>query len=79
MHGKLSLDATDAHLHFQGNSFDSKVNWSNFNSVLEDNTSFVIYQNSNCFNIIPKAHLTAEQVKNLSDLLRQNVKKKTSG
>jgi len=79
MHGNLSLEATEEGLNFKGTTFDSKVNWSNFNSVFEDSLSFVLLQSNNViFNIIPKSYLTAEQVKDLGELLRRNINNRSS-
>jgi hypothetical protein len=65
IHGKLSLGVDDNGLQLQGPTFSSQVGWSNFCRFIEDENSFVVYQNSQVFNIVPKRSLSAEQVANL--------------
>jgi hypothetical protein len=73
MHGKLSLEASDEGLQFRGPSFSSQVGWSNFCKFFEDEKSFVLYQNSQVFNIVPKRGLSPDQVTSLRGYLDQKI------
>jgi hypothetical protein len=65
LHGKLFLGVDDNGLQFQGPTFSSQVGWSNFCRFIEDENSFLIYQNSQVFNLVPKRSLSAEQIAEL--------------
>jgi hypothetical protein len=72
MHGNLLLDVDDDGLHFQGATFKSQVTWEHYSSFFEDQRSFLLFQKTPIFNIIPKQQLSPEQVAALKELfLRQ--------
>ena len=75
LHGKLSLSANAGALEFHGPNFQSKVDWSVFDSFFEDRDSFVLFQKTLVFNMIPKRQLSDEQVAALRDLFSSNLKK----
>ena len=62
MHGRLTLGVDEDELRFQGPTFSSEVGWSNFCKFLEDKTSFVLYQNQQVINIVPKRNLAPDQI-----------------
>lgn len=73
MHGKLCLGLDENGLRFQGPTFSSQANWSNFCRFFEDERSFVLYQNQRVFNIVPKRGLAPEQITALRGYLERNI------
>lgn len=73
LHGPLSLDATDEGMHFQGPTFSSQVSWSYYSRFCEDENSFLIFQNQRLFNLIPKRHLSSEQIVELRGLFTSHI------
>jgi hypothetical protein len=73
LHGRRSVEADDDGLEFSGTSFTSQVAWDNFTSFLEDEKSFLLYQNPQVFNIIPKRTLSADQIARLRAYLDQKI------
>jgi len=75
MHGRLSLDADDDGMRFEGQTFSSKVSWSHFGKFLEDDEVFVLYQqNQRIFNTVPKRSLSPEQITTLRQYLERNIR-----
>ena len=78
IHGKLFLEVTEDGLAFTGPTSSSKVGWSNFWKVLEDEQSFVIYQqNQLAFSIIPKRNLSTQQITELRESLASKIPAKS--
>jgi len=75
MHGKLSIAVDENGLQFQGPTFSSRVDWTHFCRFVEDANAFLLYQNPQVFNIIPKRGLSQNQVETLRALLSQNMAK----
>jgi len=73
MHGKLSLEASEQGLQFRGPTVSSQVGWSNFYRFFEDEKSFVIYQNPQVFNIVPKRELSPDQINSFRAYLDQKI------
>jgi YcxB-like protein len=73
LHGKLSLIADGDGLEFQGSTFQSRANWSVFDSFFEDKDSFVLYQKTQVFNMLPKRGLSKDDIQELSQLLRMRI------
>jgi hypothetical protein len=73
MHGKMFLEASDKGLQFRGPTFSSQVDWSNFCRFFEDERSFVLYKNSQVFNIVPKRELSPAQITSLRGYLDQKI------
>ena len=75
MHGKLSLQAAEDGVHFQGPAFSSQIAWSHFADFFEDDRSFVLYTNQRVFNMVPKHGLTSEQINTFREYLERNIKR----
>jgi len=73
MHGRLSLAADEDGLRFQGPTFSSQIGWQNFSRFFEDEKSFILYQNSRIFNLVPKRSLAPEQIKTLREYLERKI------
>ena len=73
MHGKLSVEVSDQGLQFQGPTSSSHAGWSHFRQFFEDKNSFVLYQHSQIFNLIPKRCLTPDQIASLRGYLDRNI------
>ena len=67
LHGPRSLDVDDAGMHFQSATFSSQISWSHFSRFLEDQNSFVLFQDPKIFTIVPKRQLSPEQITALRD------------
>ena len=67
----VTLDATGAHWRWNGGSGD--VEWKNYIRSVEGPNHILFYTSPACFNIVPKRGLSAEQLANLRELLKQNI------
>jgi len=74
MHGKLSFDADDEGIRFAGGTFSSKLAWPHFVKYVEDDKVFLLYQNSQVFNLVPKRALSQEQITTLREYLQRNIR-----
>jgi ABC-type transport system involved in cytochrome bd biosynthesis fused ATPase/permease subunit len=72
MHGRLVLEADDTGVAFTGASFSSRTAWKNFANFVEDDKSFLLYQNSQIFNIVPKRSLSQGQIQELREIFARN-------
>jgi hypothetical protein len=70
----VTLDVTDAGLHFRSQHTDSKVGWSAYVKWLEEKTIFALFPNPKLFIVIPKRAFTVEQMNEFRELLREYVK-----
>jgi hypothetical protein len=70
----ITLDITDAGLHFHSQHTDSKVAWSAYVKWLEEKTIFALFPNPKIFIVIPKRAFTVDQASEFRDLLREHVK-----
>lgn len=70
----ITLDVTDAGLHFRSQHTDSKVDWSAYVKWLEEKTIFALFPTPKIFIVIPKRAFTVDQVSEFRELLRQHVK-----
>ena len=73
MHGRLLLGVDEGGLSFHGPTFSSQVGWSNFRKFFEDEDSFVLYQNQQVINIVPKRKLAPEQITALRGYFERNI------
>ena len=73
LHGKLAVRADEDTLEFEGPSFQSKVDWSVFDSFFEDRDSFVLFQKTQVINIVPKRELSADNIQELSRLFQSRI------
>jgi hypothetical protein len=77
LHGGLSLEASEEGLEMKGPSFASQAGWSTFCQYLEDDHAFLLYQNQQVFNIIPKRGLSLDQIAGLRQYFETKVVQKT--
>jgi YcxB-like protein len=70
----ITLDVTDARLHFRSQHTDSTIAWSAYIKWLEEREIFALFPNPKLFIVIPKRAFTAEQTNEFRELLRQHVK-----
>jgi hypothetical protein len=70
----LDLDSVGAHWKWSGGSAD--VEWRNYIRSVEGRNQIPFYTSPACFNILPKRAIPADQLSNLRDLLKQNVRGK---
>lgn len=70
----ITLDVTDAGLHFRSQHTDSKVGWSAYVKWLEEKAIFALFPNPKVFIVIPKRAFTADQMSEFRELLREHVK-----
>jgi YcxB-like protein len=73
LHGRLSLSADLGGMEFAGPSFQSKVDWSVFQSFCEDKDSIVLFQRTLVINIIPKRELNADNIQDLRKILQSRI------
>lgn len=73
IHGKLFLEVTDEGVKFRGKTVSSQISWSQFPRFSEDKKSFVLYQRSTVFNIVPKRDLSPDQVEALHEYFEQHI------
>jgi hypothetical protein len=78
LHGRVHLDVNEDSWVSSGPSFRGKVDWSNFSKFSEDDRVFVIYQNTQTFNIVPKHSLAPDQISELRQYLERNIGKSKS-
>ncbi|MBC7556806.1 MAG: YcxB family protein [Chryseobacterium sp.] len=58
-----------------GESFDSEIDWSGIYKIVEYKNWFLLFQNSNIANFLPKKFLTGNQIREFRSLiLKNNVK-----
>ena len=72
-HGPLTLLIDDAGAHWRWNGGSSDIAWENYIRWIDGRGQILFYSSPACFNILPKRGLTTEQVKQLQDLLKQNI------
>lgn len=70
----ITLDVTDAGLHFRSQHTDSKVDWSAYVRWLEERTIFALFPNPRIFIVIPKRAFTIDQVSEFREFFREHVK-----
>lgn len=69
----ITLDASDAGLHFLSAVEDSKVSWSAFVRWAEGDGVFALFLSPNASIPIPKRALTAEQQAEFREILGRNI------
>jgi hypothetical protein len=69
----MTLEVTDAGLHFRSQHTDSKIAWSAYIQWLEEGAIFALFPNPKLFIVIPKRAFTADQANEFRELLRQHV------
>jgi hypothetical protein len=72
-HGPISMDTDERGIRFKANGTESQTAWANFASFFEDDKSFVISQGNTIFQPIPKRLISAEQINELRECLKQNI------
>ncbi len=75
LHGKLCLSADEGGIELKGSSFQSKVDWSVFDSFFEDKDSFVLFQKTQVINIVPKRALNPDDIRELNKLFQMKIKR----
>lgn len=73
LRGRLVLEANDNSLHLYGDSFDATLLWSHFLKYFEDDKVFVLLQNSQIFNLVPKRALSADQIGELRQMFNSKI------
>jgi hypothetical protein len=68
----LMLDGAGAHWRWNGGSSD--IEWKNYIRYVEGNSQFLFYSSPACFNILPKRAIASEQLNELRELLKQNIR-----
>jgi hypothetical protein len=58
-----------------GDGVDSRMAWTNFANLYEDEHYDVIYQSSAIFHPIPKRMISADQIAELRECFRKNIGK----
>jgi len=76
MHGPLSAEFEDSGVRFSGPNHNGFLGWQNYARFSEDPRCFLLWQPTKVFNLIPKRHLSSQQVEELSSLLRTHVTQK---
>jgi len=68
----LTLDAAGAHWRWNGGAGD--IEWKNYIRSVEGKNQILFYTSPACFNILPKRAVAEEQLRELRDLLKQNIR-----
>lgn len=68
----LKLDATGAHWRWSGGSSD--VEWKNYIRYIEGDNQILFYTSPACFNIVPKRAIVPEQLTEVREMLKQNIR-----
>ena len=71
----VTLEASDAGLHFRTAHSDSRGDWTAYVRWLEEERVFAVFPNSRIFIAIPKRAFTADQVSEFRELLREKIKR----
>jgi hypothetical protein len=72
--GTLSVEADRDGVSFQGPTFSSRLAWGHYSRFLEDNHTFLLFQNPKIFNVVPKRGLTPEQIAELHELFSTQIR-----
>ena len=75
-HGQRTLAADETGLVFSGPTFSVQLKWDSFQSFVEDDTSFVLYQAGLIFHIMPKRELLPGQIVELKEAFTKNIVRK---
>jgi YcxB-like protein len=62
LRGNLYLEVDDARVRCGGPTFNSEVEWANFEKLVEDDKAFVLFLKAQTFVIIPQKFFTPEQL-----------------
>lgn len=73
MHGPLSAELDERGISFQGLTFSSQFDWSNFSRFFEDDNSFVLYRTTQLFNLIPKRGLAPDEISVLHGYFQRKI------
>jgi hypothetical protein len=73
LHGTRSLTMDTNGLVFAGPEFSSQLQWKIFVKFVEDDKSFLLYQNQHIFQVIPKSALSPQQISELREAFTQNI------
>lgn len=79
LHGRIRMESSENELHFIGETFNTIVSFAHFEKVVENESSILLYQNPQVFNLIPKRELSPEQIKNLQDLFAAKINRRRLG
>jgi len=72
----ITLEASDAGLHFRSAHGDSRVDWSAYVNWLEEEKVFAIFPNPRIFVALPKRAFNADQISEFRKLLHQKIKRR---
>src|ERR1051326_7465788 len=75
LQGKRTLVMNENGLDLSGATFSAQLNWQHFIRFVEDDKSFLLYQSSQVFHIIPKRELTAEQISEVREEFTRHIAK----
>ncbi len=73
LHGDLVLETSEEGLHFQGATFNSRLSWEHYEKFSEDDKVFLLYENPRICSILPKRHLSPEQIAALRELFSKKI------
>jgi hypothetical protein len=72
-HGPRTLLLDDSGAHWRWNGGSGDVEWRNYVRLVESENHFLFYTSPACFNILPKRSVSAEQISELRDFLKQSI------
>src|SRR5689334_17727923 len=76
MHGKLSAEFDDQGVRFSGPNHSGSSGWQNYQKFAEDSRTFLLWQPTKVFNLIPKRYLSPAQIEELRTVLSVHLLRK---
>lgn len=68
----ITYTFTEAKIYIQGETFEGDFAWTSVYKVKEKKDWFLIYQNAQVMNMVPKKFFTKEQVSELRNIIKHN-------
>jgi hypothetical protein len=76
-HGPRALALDDVGTHWRWSGGSSDVEWKNYIRSVEGKNQILFYTSPACFNILPKRAMAAQQLDEIRELLKQNIRART--
>jgi len=70
----MTLEASDAGLHFRSEYSDSRIAWSAFVRWVDEKAVFTLFPNPRIFIVVPKRAFRPDQINEFRELLRSRIK-----
>jgi hypothetical protein len=68
----ITYTFTNEFIHTKGETFEEDFSWNSVHKIKENKDWFLIYQNAQVMNIVPKKYFTKDQISELRNIIKNN-------